>query len=92
MRERGVSFKAALNDAIREGAKERPAPVPFMTRTADLGVPAVNLDRALQIAAELEDEELLRRQRRGARRSSTPMCFCTRSIRPANITDQVSVG
>ena len=66
MRERGVSFKAALNDAIREGAKERPAPVKFMTRTADLGVPAVNLDRALQIAAELEDEELLRRQRRGA--------------------------
>jgi hypothetical protein len=29
-------------------------------------VPTVNLDRALQIAAELEDEELIRRQRRGA--------------------------
>lgn len=66
MRERGVSFKAALNDAIREGAQQRPAPKPFSTRTADLGVPTVNLDRALQIAAELEDEELIRRQRRGA--------------------------
>ncbi len=66
MRERGVSFKTALNDAIRDGVEGRPAPVPFVTRTADLGVAAVNLDRALQIAAELEDEELLRRQRRGA--------------------------
>ena len=66
MRERGVSFKTALNDAIREGAGGRPEPKPFVTRTADLGVPTVNLDRALQIAAELEDEELIRRQRRGA--------------------------
>jgi hypothetical protein len=66
MKERGVSFKKALNDAIREGAQYRSGPPPFETRTADLGVPTVNLDRALQIAAELEDEELLRRQRRGA--------------------------
>ena len=66
MRERGVSFKKALNDAIREGAQQRPAPSRFETKTADLGVPTVNLDRALQVAAELEDEELIRRQRRGA--------------------------
>lgn len=66
MRERGVSFKTALNDAIRDGAQRRPAPTAFQTRTADLGVPTVNLDRALAIAAELEDEELIRRQRRGA--------------------------
>jgi len=66
MRERGVSFKTALNEAIRDGAVGRPAPIPFATRTADLGVPTVNLDRAIQIAAELEDEELIRRQRRGA--------------------------
>lgn len=66
MRERGVSFKTALNEAIREGAQGRPAPVAFTTRSADLGTPTVNLDRALQIAAELEDEELIRRQRRGA--------------------------
>jgi len=66
MREQGVSFKTALNDAVRDGAKRRPVPTPFATRTSDLGVPAVNLDRALQIAADLEDEELIRRQRRGA--------------------------
>lgn len=66
MRERGISFKKALNDVIREGAEKRPAPTRFTTRTADLGVPTVNLDRALQLAGDLEDEELLRRQRRGA--------------------------
>ncbi|AGB26786.1 hypothetical protein Mycsm_06660 (plasmid) [Mycobacterium sp. JS623] len=66
MRARGVSFKQALNDAIRDGAHGRPSPTRFVTKTADLGVPNINLDRALQLAAELEDEELLRRQRRGA--------------------------
>lgn len=66
MKERGVSFKQALNDAIRDGARDRPAPAAFATRSADLGVPTVSLDRALQIAAELEDEELIRRQRRRA--------------------------
>lgn len=66
MAERGTSFKQAVNDAIREGAAQRPAPAAFATRTADLGVPSVNLDRALQLAGELEDEELVRKQRRGA--------------------------
>jgi len=66
MVEKGTSFKEALNDAIREGAARRPAPAAFVTRTADLGVPSVSLDRALQLAGELEDEELVRRQRRGA--------------------------
>lgn len=64
MAERQVSFKKALNDAIRDGAMGRAEPRRFVTRTADLGVPAVNLDRALQLAADLEDEELVRRQRR----------------------------
>ena len=64
MRERGVSFKQALNDAIRAGAA--PATVePFRTQVADLGTPSVNLDRALQVAAELEDDELVRRMRLG---------------------------
>lgn len=62
MRERGVSFKQALNDALRDGAGARE---PFRTATADLGTPTVNLDRALQLAGELEDEELLRKMRMG---------------------------
>jgi len=64
MRERGISFKQALNEAIRAGASEDRRE-PFHTATAPLGVPAVNLDRALQLAAELEDEELVRKTRVG---------------------------
>ncbi len=58
-----MSFKEALNDAIRSGV----APIgdqPFRTRTASMGQSQVNLDRALQVAAELEDDELLRKIRR----------------------------
>jgi hypothetical protein len=61
MRERGLSFKEALNEAVRAGLGARSAT--FRTPTADLGVPTVNLDRALLIAGELEDEELVRKQR-----------------------------
>ena len=64
MRERGISFKRALNEAIRAGADENRG-APFRTATASLGVPVINLDRALQLAAELEDEELVRKTRVG---------------------------
>ena len=66
MRERGVSFKEALNDAIRAGARAGVEPTPFRTATASMGRSAVNLDRALQIAAELEDDDLVRRMRAGS--------------------------
>jgi len=66
MAERGVSFKQALNDAIRDGVPVQREPVAPPTRTASLGVPAVNLDKALQLATELEDEELVRKMRRRA--------------------------
>lgn len=62
MRERGLSFKDALNHAIRRGEDRAPA-AGFTTRTASLGVPTVPLDRALQLAGDLEDDELLRRMR-----------------------------
>lgn len=65
MRERGVSFKEAVNDAIRGGLAPTGTRAAFRTPTADMGVPTVNLDRALVLAGELEDEELLRRQRAG---------------------------
>jgi hypothetical protein len=65
MREMGTTFKQALNDAIRAGAATRPAARPFRTRVADLGTPTVNLDQALQLAGDLEDEELVRRMRLG---------------------------
>lgn len=65
MRERKVSFKQALNDAIRAGLNEAPA-TPYRTPARHLGKPAVNLDRALQLTAELEDDELLRKMRAGS--------------------------
>lgn len=65
MKERGVGFKEALNDLIREGVGAA-ARVKFRTKTASLGRPHVNLDRALQLAGEVEDDELVRRIRRGA--------------------------
>jgi hypothetical protein len=66
MRAQKVSFKRALNDAIREGCRPPADAGAFRTRTARMGSPLVNLDRALQIAAELEDQELLRRLHAGA--------------------------
>jgi hypothetical protein len=65
MDERGQSFKVALNELLRE-ATRAPASEPFRTRTVAMGTPTVNLDRALQLAGEIEDEELVRRQRAGS--------------------------
>lgn len=64
MLERGLTFKEALNQAIRRGAATS-EPRPFTTTTASLGVPTVSLDRALQLAGDLEDDELVRRMRAG---------------------------
>lgn len=65
MRERGVSFKVAINDAIRAGLGEgRPAPEPFKVISAPLGLD-INIDKALQIAGEMEDEEILRKMELG---------------------------
>jgi hypothetical protein len=63
MRERGVSFKAALNEAARAGLNgSAPAARPFRMPTGSLGVrPGVNLDKALQLAGEMEDAEIVRK-------------------------------
>ncbi|MFZ2514430.1 MAG: antitoxin [Candidatus Lutibacillus vidarii] len=63
MSRKGVSFKRALNDAIRAGAGEAAA---YETPVFDLGVPTVDLTKALRVAAELEDEALTAKVRRGA--------------------------
>jgi hypothetical protein len=61
MRERGLTFKAALNEAIRAGARAgQPAPI-VRTPAFDLGQPRLPIDRALRLAADLEDEELIRK-------------------------------
>jgi len=61
MRERGVSFKEAVNLAIRSGLASKRDDAAFATPTFDLGKPHVPLEKALQLAGELEDEELVRK-------------------------------
>jgi hypothetical protein len=62
MRERGVSFKQAINDAIRAGlAPARQAPS-TSTPTFRMGFnPPIPWDKALRLAAEMEAEELARK-------------------------------
>jgi hypothetical protein len=64
MRERGVSFKVALNDSIRAGLTPGSQPSRrFRVQAAPLGVrPGVNLDKALALAGEMEDVEILRKR------------------------------
>ena len=66
MKERKVSFKQALNDAIRDGAPSSAVRVEFRTQTASLGESSVGLDRALQVAGKLEDDDLIRKMRSGS--------------------------
>lgn len=57
MTDRGLSFNEALNTAVRVGLSGK-REAPFTTSTHSMGVPAVSLDHALRVAAELEDAEI----------------------------------
>lgn len=62
-RERGVSFKEALNSALRAGIGQ-PARSgrPYRLRPRRLGLrPTVDLDKGLRLAAAIEDEETIRK-------------------------------
>ncbi len=60
MAERGLSFKEAVNSALRS-ALATSGGEPFRTPTYSMGRPTVPLDHALRIAAELEDAEIRRK-------------------------------
>jgi hypothetical protein len=64
-RQRGISFKQALNQAVRAGLAEggaRGRPRRFRQFTQPMGLrPGVSLDKALQLAAALEDDEIIRK-------------------------------
>jgi hypothetical protein len=60
MRDRGLSFKEAVNHAIRVGLAPRDRAA-CDTPTRDMGTPSVPLEKALELAGALEDEELLRK-------------------------------
>lgn len=64
MRRKDISFKEALNSSVRRGLGRNeaepqpyklPPPQPMKAR------PGVNLDKALQLAGELEDAEMIRK-------------------------------
>lgn len=64
MKDRGLSFKAALNQAVREGLMKPPARPPrrFRLRTYRMGYrPELRLHKALSLAAALEDDEIARK-------------------------------
>ena len=65
-RTRGISFKQALNSAVRAGlGGERRAARSFKQYSQPMGLrPGFNLDKALQLSAGLEDEEIARRLER----------------------------
>ena len=60
-RQQGISFKQALNQAIRAGlGPARRSPRHFTRPTQPMSLRApVNLDKALLLATALEDEELV---------------------------------
>ena len=65
MRERGLTFKEAINEAIRRGTGTS-LPIKVDFPTYDMGDPAVDITKALRLAGELEDQELAARLARGA--------------------------
>jgi hypothetical protein len=61
MRERGLTFRQAVNQAIRDGLAPRRAPSEVRLPTFAMGEPLVPIDKALRLAADLEDEEIIRK-------------------------------
>ena len=62
-RERGVPLRAVINDALRAGIQPEAGDAPPYTLPSHrLGVrPGIDLNKALRLAGELEDDELVRK-------------------------------
>jgi hypothetical protein len=62
-REQGISFKEALNSSVRRGFDSTSQTSrPYRIKPRKLKArPGVDLDRALRLAGDLEDEETLRK-------------------------------
>ena len=66
-RRRSISFKAALNETVRAGlVAETGGPRPYRTPSRPMGLrPDVDITHALRLAADLEDEEIMRKLKLG---------------------------
>lgn len=60
MRDRGATFRDTVNEAIRAGLRAHKVPR-FRQKTVAMGKPHFNVNKALQLASELEDQEILRK-------------------------------
>lgn len=65
MRERGLTFKDAVNDAIRAGLGPAALSDRGYTTPRTLGPSRVDVTKALGLAGQLEDEALTRRLTEG---------------------------
>lgn len=61
MRTRGLTFGQALNEAVRAGIATRAGKPVQYTFPRDMGPPLIDLDKASHFAAQLEDEEIIRK-------------------------------
>jgi hypothetical protein len=61
----GKPFKQIVNETLHAGlaAQETPRPRPYRLKPASLGgvLPGIDLDKALRLAAALDDEEIARK-------------------------------
>jgi predicted CopG family antitoxin len=65
-RERDISFKEAINSTLREGLGRKPRRRAYRIKARALGLRSgIDLDKALQLAAELEDQEIIRKLKLG---------------------------
>jgi hypothetical protein len=62
-RERGVPLRVVINEALRAGVSPHRRPgEPYTLPSRRLGVrPGIDLDKALALAGELEDDEIARK-------------------------------
>ncbi len=65
MRERGLTFKQAINEAVRAGSGVATEAGDVSFPTYDMGEAVVDITKALRLAGELEDQELTVRFARG---------------------------
>jgi hypothetical protein len=66
VRDRDLPFKQVLNEALRAGLADGRRAKPYRMKPTALGLrTGVDLTKALEIAAELEDAELVHKLARG---------------------------
>jgi hypothetical protein len=64
--ERRQPFKQVVNETLRQAlTPDQAAPAKPYTTVSAMGVPRVDLTKALQFASELEDQEIIRKLAQG---------------------------